>query len=154
MAEARNRERGLKAALHNPHVSEEAKQHDRELLATEYGEQMPAAAAPEATLQPKRRSSASKKSAPAATAPGTGAGEGHVLRDGSTTGGVEKGAGAASRKTRRASVGEPGGLHHAVEDKDKGNVIRGLKAALKNPHVSDKAKEEDRKKLRELGEDV
>ncbi|KAK4141206.1 Conidiation protein 6-domain-containing protein [Dichotomopilus funicola] len=129
MAEARNRERGLKAALHNPHVSEEAKQHDRELLATEYGETMPAAAAaaaPEATLQPKRR----------------------------TTGGVEKGAGAASRKTRRASVGEPGGLHHAVEDKDKGNVIRGLKAALKNPHVSDKAKEEDRKKLRELGEDV
>ena len=32
--------------------------------------------------------------------------------------------------------------------------IRGLKAALKNPHVSEKAKEADRKKLRELGEAV
>lgn len=131
MAEARNRERGLKSALHNPNVSEEAKQHDRELLATEYGETMPAAAAPEATLQPKRRSSAGKKSASTglhaqhladAASAATGAGEGHVLRDGSTTGGVEKGTGAATRKTRRASVGEPGGLHHAAEDKDKGNV--------------------------------
>jgi hypothetical protein len=32
--------------------------------------------------------------------------------------------------------------------------IRGLKAALKNPHVSEKAKEADRKKLHDLGEPV
>lgn len=32
--------------------------------------------------------------------------------------------------------------------------IRGLKAALKNPHVSEAAKEADRKKLQELGETV
>jgi hypothetical protein len=32
--------------------------------------------------------------------------------------------------------------------------IRGLKAALKNPNVSEKAKEADRKKLQELGETV
>jgi len=30
--------------------------------------------------------------------------------------------------------------------------IRGLKAAITNPNVSEKAKERDRKKLRELGE--
>lgn len=32
--------------------------------------------------------------------------------------------------------------------------IRGLKAALKNPHVSEKAKEADREKLKALGETV
>ena len=35
-----------------------------------------------------------------------------------------------------------------------GKSIRGLRSALKNPHVSEKAKEADRKKLRELGETV
>jgi hypothetical protein len=38
MAERGNRERGLKAALHNPRVSEQAKQRDREILETEFGE--------------------------------------------------------------------------------------------------------------------
>jgi len=33
-----NRERGLKAAINNPRVSEQAKQRDREILATEFGE--------------------------------------------------------------------------------------------------------------------
>jgi hypothetical protein len=32
--------------------------------------------------------------------------------------------------------------------------IRGLKAAISNPNVSEKAKEKDREKLRELGEPV
>jgi hypothetical protein len=36
----------------------------------------------------------------------------------------------------------------------RGIRIRGLKAALKNPHVSEKAKEEDRKRLQEMGETV
>jgi hypothetical protein len=38
MVDAGNRERGLKAALHNPRVSEQAKQRDREILETEFGE--------------------------------------------------------------------------------------------------------------------
>ncbi|KAK4032790.1 Conidiation protein 6-domain-containing protein [Parachaetomium inaequale] len=144
MAEARNRERGLKAAIHNPRVSEEAKQHDRDLLASEFGEEVE-----EPQAQPKRRSSAGKKSS--STGPHSHATEGQAQQASST--GVEKGQ-ASGRKARRASVGEAAGLQQMTEEKDKGNVIRGLKAALKNPHVSEKAKEADRKKLKDLGETV
>lgn len=38
MVDPGNRERGLKAAIHNPRVSEQAKQRDREILENEYGE--------------------------------------------------------------------------------------------------------------------
>lgn len=38
-----------------------------------------------------------------------------------------------------------------IRDVDR---IRGLKSALKNPHVSEKAKEADRKRLLELGESL
>ncbi|KEZ41643.1 hypothetical protein SAPIO_CDS6958 [Scedosporium apiospermum] len=40
MEDRSNRERGLKAAIHNPHVSEEAKQHAREALKNEFGEEI------------------------------------------------------------------------------------------------------------------
>ena len=36
-----NRERGLKAAINNPRVSEQAKQRDREILESEFGTRMP-----------------------------------------------------------------------------------------------------------------
>lgn len=36
-----NRERGLKAAINNPRVSEQAKQRDREILESEFGTHMP-----------------------------------------------------------------------------------------------------------------
>lgn len=38
MADRGNRERGLKAAINNPRVSEQSKQRDREILETEFGE--------------------------------------------------------------------------------------------------------------------
>ena len=110
MAEARNRERGLKAAIHNPRVSEEAKQHDRELLASEFGENMEQVEA----AHSKRRPSGNKKSSstgPAAEAP--------AAQSAST--GVEK-PHVAGRKARRASSGDTGGLQQMGEEKDRGNV--------------------------------
>jgi hypothetical protein len=110
MAEARNRERGLKAALHNPRVSEEAKQHDRELLASEFGENMEQVEA----AHPRRRSSASKKSS------STGLAAEAPADQGSSTG-VEKPQ-VGGRKARRASSGDAGGLQQMGEAKDRGNV--------------------------------
>lgn len=112
MADARNRERGLKAALHNPRVSEEAKQHDRDLLASEFGETMEE---PQAA-QTKRRSSSSKKSSstgPHSHSTGSQAPQAH-------SSGVEKGQ-PGGRKARRASVGEAGDAQ-MTEEKDRGNV--------------------------------
>ncbi|AEO56588.1 hypothetical protein MYCTH_65475 [Thermothelomyces thermophilus ATCC 42464] len=143
MADSRNRERGLRAALNNPRVSEEAKQHDRELLESEFGEHIE----PSSTGPPSH-----PHAAPA-----------HHEGGPPSSTGTDKGHPASGRKPRRASIGEPGGgdtggdtsgLQQMVDDKERGNVIRGLKAALKNPHVSEKAKEADREKLRALGETV
>lgn len=39
-------------------------------------------------------------------------------------------------------------------DKYVSHSIRGLKAAINNPNVSEKAKEKDRKKLHDLGESI
>jgi hypothetical protein len=111
MAEARNRERGLKAAIHNPRVSEEAKQHDRELLASEFGEHMEQV---EEAAHSKRRPSGSKKSSstgPAAEAP---------ANQGVSTG-AEKPQ-VTGTKARRASSGDTGGLQQMGEEKDRGNV--------------------------------
>ncbi|KAK3308457.1 Conidiation protein 6-domain-containing protein [Chaetomium strumarium] len=139
----KNRERGLKAAIHNPRVSEEAKQHDRELLASEFGEQVEE---PEQTGKSKRRSSTSRSAAPRLHQTK------RETQPGSSTAAPE--AHASGTKARRASSGDTGGSQQIGEEKDRGNVIRGLKAALKNPHVSEKAKEEDRKRLQEMGETV
>lgn len=61
MADPSHRERGLRAAIHNPRVSEQAKQHDRELLASEFGEQVEEQveehAAPSSGRKPRRASS-------------------------------------------------------------------------------------------------
>ncbi|KAL2137762.1 hypothetical protein VTI28DRAFT_8327 [Corynascus sepedonium] len=147
MADSKNRERGLRAALNNPRVSDEAKQHDRELLESEFGEHIEQ---PQAE-RPRRRSSAGAGKKSSSTGPHSHSSGGHTHQGSST--GIDKGH-AGGRKARRASVGEPGGLQQMAEEKDKGNVIRGLKAALKNPHVSEKAKEADREKLKALGETV
>ncbi|KEZ41761.1 hypothetical protein SAPIO_CDS6736 [Scedosporium apiospermum] len=40
MEDRSNRERGLKAAIHNPHISKEAKQHARDALKNEFGEEI------------------------------------------------------------------------------------------------------------------
>ncbi|KAH6909119.1 Conidiation protein 6-domain-containing protein [Coprinopsis sp. MPI-PUGE-AT-0042] len=39
-------------------------------------------------------------------------------------------------------------------EKDPRNVARGLKAAINNPNVSEEAKEHDRERLREMGEEL
>jgi len=144
MSEAKNRERGLKSAIHNPRVSEEAKQHDRELLASEFGEHIDE---PKAEQARRRSSTTNKKSA--STGPPAHSAEKATHRGSSTHTATATGT---NRTARRAS--ETGELQQIGEGKDKANVIRGLRSALKNPHVSEKAKEADRKKLRELGETV
>ncbi|KAL2162980.1 hypothetical protein VTH06DRAFT_6816 [Thermothelomyces fergusii] len=157
MADSKNRERGLRAALNNPRVSEEAKQHDRELLETEFGEHVEPSQPAE--QQPARRASGSgagKKSSSTGPHHSAAAAHHHQTGQSSSSPGTEQGPHAGGRKARRASIGESGagGLQQMADEKDRGNVIRGLKAALKNPHVSEKAKEADREKLRALGETV
>ncbi|KAK3986786.1 Conidiation protein 6-domain-containing protein [Cladorrhinum sp. PSN332] len=128
-----NRERGLRAAISNPRVSEEAKQRDREILANEYGENAgkSSSAAPEssATSSTKKASSTGPSSKPESS--------------------------SNTKKTRRSSSGNASftaSMPPGMEGKDRGHVIRGLKAAIANPNVSEEAKDRDRQKLKELGE--
>ncbi|KAK0654529.1 hypothetical protein QBC41DRAFT_386275 [Cercophora samala] len=143
MTDPGNRERGLRAAISNPRVSEKAKQRDREILEQEYGEQID-------TDPPTTRSSGTKKASSEESIPDTS----KSFRASQTYG---------TRKTRRSSSGDldtsapSASTSSTVDDssidgKDRGNVVRGLKAAITNPHVSEKAKDRDRKKLQELGE--
>ncbi len=111
MSEAKNRERGLKSAIHNPRVSEEAKQHDRELLASEFGEHIDEPK-PE---QARRRSSANKKSASAGPHAHTTEKAPHQGASSHATAGT-----GTDRKGRRAS--ETGALQQMGEEKDKANV--------------------------------
>ncbi|KAK1752923.1 Conidiation protein 6-domain-containing protein [Echria macrotheca] len=137
MAERGNRERGLKAALHNPRVSEEAKQRDREILETEFGEHFE-----------KEPDMSSSPDIPEESADPIRFKQTIGLR--SSTSGEES---SSKGKTRSSSAGaRSSGLQD--EGKDPENVIRGLKAAISNPNVSEKAKEKDREKLRDLGEPV
>jgi hypothetical protein len=112
MSEAKNRERGLKAAISNPRVSEEAKQHDRELLASEFGEHMEQA---KGEAPARRRSSAGKKSASAA--PPAHPTEGGLHQGPSS--GIQAGA-AVGRQPRRASSGDTG--LQLSEEKERANV--------------------------------
>lgn len=126
MAESKNpnRERGLRAAIHNPRVSEEAKQHDRELLASEFGaQQEETPKTGQQQQQSKRRSSASKKSS--STGPHSHAAQGQPASSASAQGaatGAQTGGQSTSRKARRASSGDAGELQQMGETKDRGNV--------------------------------
>ncbi|TEB25469.1 hypothetical protein FA13DRAFT_1796368 [Coprinellus micaceus] len=40
------------------------------------------------------------------------------------------------------------------QEKNPANVIRGLKSAITNPNVSEEAKQRDRERLQELGQDI
>ena len=113
MSEAKNRERGLKSAIHNPRVSEEAKQHDRELLANEFGENVDEPKAEQA----RRRSSTNKKGA--STGSHTHPTE-KAPHQGSSTGTHAAPASGTNRTARRAS--ETGDLQQMGEGKDKANV--------------------------------
>ncbi|KAK3370574.1 hypothetical protein B0H63DRAFT_552655 [Podospora didyma] len=238
MADPAHRERGLRAALNNPRVSEQAKQRDREILENEFGESpgatepasmetttshfappassnMKSAASGEtgsssglydtsgmeqtaneicerrkglsASMHaPKQTSSRSKKvSAGLDTAPPENMGPPAGVKKGAATATtglhaspVESSASSAatgegmSKSTRSAhglganapsemsgSMNEessemPTQAQEEFEGKDVGNVMRGLKAAINNPRVSEKAKERDRNKLHDLGESM
>ncbi|KAK0739460.1 Conidiation protein 6-domain-containing protein [Apiosordaria backusii] len=145
MADPGNRERGLRAAISNPRVSEKAKQRDREILEQEFGEQVETS--PSTTHSSDTKKASTEESIPEKSS---------SFRASQTYG---------RRKTRSSSSGDletsapSASMSSTVDDssidgKDRGNVVRGLKAAITNPHVSEKAKERDRKKLQEMGEQV
>ncbi|KAK0652710.1 hypothetical protein B0T16DRAFT_406674 [Cercophora newfieldiana] len=184
MADRGNRERGLKAAINNPRVSEQAKQHDREILETEFGEHFEEGAGYRKTTaespSPEREVSSGleaseedleyMESPPPRAKQTTGlrsAAASHTvsrmskmsssdMMEGSrSTGTTSSSGGSKLMKTRSSSAGAAGSVKpEEIEGKDAGNVIRGLKAAITNPNVSEKAKDKDRKKLRKLGESV
>jgi len=181
MADPGNRERGLKAALSNPRVSEQAKERDRKILVTEFGEHFEETPDDAASIEPDREMSSEpsdeyEQIAPARARQTTGL---HVSS--SHSGSLSKTDKMSAsdtiqlpsgkmRDTRRLSTGASQGQ---IDGKDAANVyapllvrkvplsdtgiwdsIRGLKSAINNPNVSEQAKEKDRKKLRELGEAV
>jgi hypothetical protein len=115
MADPGNRERGLRAALNNPRVSEQAKQRDREILEAEFGEHIES---PEpAQTGSRRRASGGKKSA--STGPHSSS-----ATEEAQQGFTDPQASSSRMKARRASSGEgaPAGLHEMTEGKDTGNV--------------------------------
>ncbi|KAK4221523.1 Conidiation protein 6-domain-containing protein [Podospora fimiseda] len=125
-----NRERGLRAAISNPRVSEEAKQRDREILATEFGDESAILDSENAPMSGRKKSYSTGPSS-------------------------STGSSSYAKKTRSASSGNPSfdvSDSLEMEGKDIGNVIRGLKAALSNPNVSKEAKIRDRQKLKDLGQ--
>lgn len=113
MADAKNRERGLRAAINNPRVSEQAKQHDRELLASEFGEQLQENP-PQTHAQ--RRASSSKKSS--STGPHAATSE-EPQKSTSTAADTAQ---PTARKGRRASSGDATSLEQMTEEKGKANV--------------------------------
>lgn len=116
MADPGNRERGLRAALNNPRVSEEAKQRDREILANEFGEHMEA---PQSGPASRRASSGKKSSSTGPHAASTT----EEPKQGSSSGSHSAQPHSSGRKARRASSGEAGStMHEMTEGKDKGNV--------------------------------
>ncbi|KAK3499483.1 Conidiation protein 6-domain-containing protein [Neurospora hispaniola] len=131
-----NRERGLKAAINNPRVSEQAKQRDREILESEFGTHMPEGSSADIAEEEVLEDFSSSKL-------------------GSSSSTAKKGR-SKSTGSHNASTGSKteSSTSANLEGKDRGNVIRGLKAAINNPNVSEKAKEKDRKKLQDLGESM
>ncbi|KAK5656729.1 hypothetical protein OQA88_4277 [Cercophora sp. LCS_1] len=150
MVDKGNRERGLRAALHNPRVSEQAKQRDREILEKEFGEHFEATGvsnmATEQEISPEMEDEEYIEEPPTALRAKQTSGLGSSTAESTST----------SKKTRSSSFGAAvsSSTAHDIEEKHSSNVIRGLKAAISNPNVSEKAKEKDRQKLRDLGESV
>ncbi|KAK4208884.1 hypothetical protein QBC37DRAFT_378647 [Rhypophila decipiens] len=136
-ADPANRERGLRAALNNPRVSEEARQRDREILNAEYG----------GRTSTETGSSKMSKSKSTGSAPSSS----------SSSSGLRSGAGMRTKAPpSRSAIMLPDEeseerSSEMAGGKDTSNIIRGLKAAISNPNVSEKAKERDHQRLRELG---
>ncbi|KAK3326024.1 Conidiation protein 6-domain-containing protein [Apodospora peruviana] len=158
MADPSNRERGLKAAINNPRVSEQAKRRDREILENEFGR----AEQPEMQMEVEEEFVEEEFEPDEAVMPtklptraSTG-GASKMAKSKSASGAIPESTSSSSANTRSRTSGRSAPSsdhgHEEIEGKDAGNVIRGLKAAISNPNVSEKAKEKDRQKLRDLGE--
>ncbi|KAK3685242.1 hypothetical protein B0T22DRAFT_482227 [Podospora appendiculata] len=160
MVDRSARERGLKAAINNPRVSEQAKERDRELLRSEFGAEQPEMEAEEPVEMAQPASRASKAKSKLASESGTihpssktskaAASSASEMAEPVSTGRTRRSSGMSASKPSTSSIA--GAASDDLGRKDRGNVIRGLKSAINNPHVSENAKEKDRKKLRDLGE--
>jgi len=156
MADPGNRERGLKSALNNPRVSEQAKERDREILETEFGEHFEADYHNTESISHMGGISGSSTSASLRSSGSTGTRKSARMSSSSEI----HGSAPVGSKPRSNSAGglssTATGLREEaqMEGKDVSNVIRGLKAAISNPNVSDIAKDRDRQKLRDLGESI
>lgn len=145
MVDRGNRERGLKAAIHNPRVSEQAKQRDREILATEFGEHLeegPAKIPTEQSLplSPDEEYSSSYLSSPSppvagksklqtsglTSSAGSGQSQSATEPQFNSSGMSDTISSSAKSRVRRASAGaaSSGSAIHGgiIDGKDSGNV--------------------------------
>ncbi|KAM7214861.1 hypothetical protein V8F06_009769 [Rhypophila decipiens] len=139
-ADPANRERGLRAALNNPRVSEEAKQRDREILNAEYGGRTSTGTETGSSKMSKSKSTGSAPSSSSLSSSGLRSGAGMRTKAPPSRSAIM----LPEEESEERSSGMAGG-------KDTSNIIRGLKAAISNPNVSENAKERDHQRLRELG---
>ncbi|KAK1227838.1 hypothetical protein PQX77_009151 [Marasmius sp. AFHP31] len=131
--------RGLKAAIHNPRVSDEAKERAQERL-----DDM------NATSETDAPSSRSKNDAH----------EANVARDLKATTHNPRVSNEAKENARQRLEENSTHEDDASDDRDvpslgltsahEANVARGLKAAISNPRVSDEAKERAQERLEEM----
>nr|CAB88608.2 hypothetical protein [Neurospora crassa] len=146
-----NRERGLKAAINNPRVSEQAKQRDREILESEFGTHMPEGHSADIAEEEVLEEFSSSKLGSSSSTAKKGRSKSTGSHNASTGSKTESSTSANLEGKDRGNVSVP---IHPHKQSQKTEIIRGLKAAINNPNVSEKAKEKDRKKLQDLGESM
>lgn len=136
MTDPGNRERGLKAALSNPRVSEQAKDRDRKILATEFGEHYEETPEDAASLEPEREMSSElsdeyEQIAPSRARQTTGLHSSSSHPESKTekmsASETMQPPSGKSRDTRRLSTGASQG---EIDGKDAGNVYVPLLAGL------------------------
>lgn len=156
-----NRERGLKAAINNPRVSEQAKQRDREILESEFGTHMHEGSSADIAEEEVLEDFSSSKLGSSSSTAKKGRSKSTGSHNASTSSKTESSTSANLEGKDRGNVSVP--IHPTskvrksrctIADKYVSHSIRGLKAAINNPNVSEKAKEKDRKKLQDLGESM
>ncbi|KAI9838101.1 MAG: hypothetical protein M1819_006257 [Sarea resinae] len=125
---------GHKAAINNPHVSEEAKHHSKEVLEQEY----------EVSTESDNRNDENKD--PVNVARGLKAAI-HNPRVSEEA--KEHSKQVLDEEYNGGNVGTSASVDSG--EKDPANVARGLKAAISNPNVSDEAKENAEQRLKEMG---
>lgn len=136
MTDPGNRERGLKAALSNPRVSEQAKERDRKILATEFGEHYEETPEDAASIEPDREMSSElsdeyEQIAPSRARQTTGLHASSSARPESSSkmsaSETTQPPSSKTRDTRRLSTGASQG---EIDGKDAGNVYVSLLAGM------------------------